>query len=274
MLKLVSLPKRFVPLHLTVDERRKRQFLALFLGLLTPALALIGLLNSRTGSMATANIGVWLGVFFGIVSLLALRYLANLTPMFYVGFTVTLAILTYQAALGTGEGMAFLWFYFFPLSTFFLFGKWKGLLWVVPSWLIALLLLLFNVGPYHYPNTVAIRFIITYTLVCIFSYAIEALRSQYYSQLQREKAALEVALQQVKTLHGLLPICASCKKIRDDGGYWHQVEAYLSEHTEVQFSHGICPDCRATLYAQLRPAVDPGNKRQPPAAVSAQNSPN
>lgn len=54
---------------------------------------------------------------------------------------------------------------------------------------------------------------------------------------------LTLALRQVRTLTGLLPICASCKRIRDDRGYWQQVETYISEHTNVMFSHGICPDC-------------------------------
>jgi DNA-binding response OmpR family regulator len=54
---------------------------------------------------------------------------------------------------------------------------------------------------------------------------------------------LESALTRVKQLHGLLPICAYCKKIRDDHNYWQQVEAYITSHSEAQFSHGICPDC-------------------------------
>jgi CheY-like chemotaxis protein len=54
---------------------------------------------------------------------------------------------------------------------------------------------------------------------------------------------LECALAKVKQLQGLLPICAYCKKIRDDGNYWQQVESYISSHSEAQFSHGICPDC-------------------------------
>jgi hypothetical protein len=50
-------------------------------------------------------------------------------------------------------------------------------------------------------------------------------------------------LEHVKTLRGLLPICAWCKRIRDDSGYWSQVETYLRSHTEANFTHGICPDC-------------------------------
>ena len=54
---------------------------------------------------------------------------------------------------------------------------------------------------------------------------------------------LQQTLSQVKTLRGLLPICAWCKKIRNDGGYWQEVETYLHEHSDVAFSHGVCPDC-------------------------------
>ena len=61
-------------------------------------------------------------------------------------------------------------------------------------------------------------------------------------------ASLKEALANVKTLSGLLPICASCKKIRDDKGYWNQIEAYIGKHTDAEFSHSICPDCRKKLY--------------------------
>jgi AmiR/NasT family two-component response regulator len=59
---------------------------------------------------------------------------------------------------------------------------------------------------------------------------------------------LRAALAKVKLLSGLLPICASCKKIRDDRGYWQQVEVYIRNHSEVEFTHGMCPDCMARYY--------------------------
>lgn len=61
---------------------------------------------------------------------------------------------------------------------------------------------------------------------------------------------LRQALDQIKTLRGIVPICASCKKIRDDQGYWNQVEVYLRDHTEAEFSHSICPECMKKLYPQ------------------------
>ena len=73
------------------------------------------------------------------------------------------------------------------------------------------------------------------------------------AELEREELIedLKKALAEVKTLSGLLPICANCKKIRDDKGYWNQIEQYLYQHTGVEFSHGLCPDCRKELYGDL-----------------------
>lgn len=69
-------------------------------------------------------------------------------------------------------------------------------------------------------------------------------------ELRRLNKELEQALYKVKTLSGLLPICASCKKIRDDKGYWQQIELYIREHSEAEFSHGICPECSIKLYPE------------------------
>ena len=63
-------------------------------------------------------------------------------------------------------------------------------------------------------------------------------------------AELREAVTSIKTLRGMLPICASCKKIRDDKGYWTQIEAYVSAHSDAEFSHGICPDCARRLYPE------------------------
>jgi hypothetical protein len=62
-------------------------------------------------------------------------------------------------------------------------------------------------------------------------------------EFRRVSNALAESLERVKTLHGLLPICAWCKRIRDDRGYWTQVESYLQKNTGADFTHGICPEC-------------------------------
>lgn len=72
------------------------------------------------------------------------------------------------------------------------------------------------------------------------------------AEAEREKIILELqdAIRKVNTLKGLIPICANCKKIRDDQGYWSNVESYIADHAEVEFTHGICPDCLNKLYPE------------------------
>lgn len=105
------------------------------------------------------------------------------------------------------------------------------------------------------PFGIALSMLLPGTIAPIIAYFFFRLLAQV-EQARREKelAILELqdALANVKRLSGLLPICASCKKIRDDEGYWHQVEIYIHTHTEADFSHSICPDCVQTLYPTLR----------------------
>ena len=75
--------------------------------------------------------------------------------------------------------------------------------------------------------------------------------------LEKIVEKLEISLSEVKTLTGLLPICASCKKIRDDRGYWNQIESYIKERSDADFSHSICPECADKLY----PEYDLSEKR-------------
>jgi len=85
-------------------------------------------------------------------------------------------------------------------------------------------------------------------------------------QAEQERERLIVELQEaagrIRTLHGLLPICANCKKVRDDSGYWRQVEEYVQSHLDVEFTHGICPECMAKLYPEYggRPPSEPAGE--------------
>ena len=76
-------------------------------------------------------------------------------------------------------------------------------------------------------------------------------------RLAERVAELETALAKVKQLHGLLPICSYCKQVRSDTDYWEQVETYVSQHTGLQFSHGVCPACYERMAAEFDP---PGNR--------------
>lgn len=85
------------------------------------------------------------------------------------------------------------------------------------------------------------------------------------AELERVVAELQGALAHVRTLAGLLPICAFCKGIRDDQGYWHRVEAYLSAHSPAQFTHAICPRCLEERYPDVRPDPEPPGSGPAPA---------
>jgi len=78
------------------------------------------------------------------------------------------------------------------------------------------------------------------------------------SALAERVAALESALAQVKRLQGLFPMCAWCKKIRNDQNFWESVEVYVAEHTDARFSHGICPDCRVAVMSAERDRLAKG----------------
>lgn len=80
---------------------------------------------------------------------------------------------------------------------------------------------------------------------------LEAQVQQRTAQLVNTNQELRQALSEVKTLSGLLPICSHCKKIRDDGGYWQEVERYVASHSQADFSHGICPECVVKYYPEM-----------------------
>ena len=70
-------------------------------------------------------------------------------------------------------------------------------------------------------------------------------------RVEAQKLIEQKRSSEIKQLRGMLPICASCKKIRDDSGYWRQLEVYIHEHSEAEFSHGFCPDCLKKLYPEF-----------------------
>jgi ligand-binding sensor domain-containing protein len=95
------------------------------------------------------------------------------------------------------------------------------------------------------------------------------LRTRQLRNRQRVlQTKVDEAVAQIKTLRGLLPICASCKRVRDDGGYWNQIERYVRDHSEAEFSHGICPECIRKLYPEHADLADP----RPPGASATGRS--
>ena len=117
----------------------------------------------------------------------------------------------------------------------------------------------FYVHPYGFPNLLGHIFkLISFYL--IYKAVIETgLRSPYallFRNLKQREEELQDSLDKVKTLSGLIPICAWCKKIRDDAGYWQAVEKYIKEHSRAEFTHGICPECGKKRFPRRNSKVD------------------
>jgi hypothetical protein len=85
--------------------------------------------------------------------------------------------------------------------------------------------------------------------------------SEHRDRLATANAELTAAMADVKRLSGLIPICSSCKRIRDDEGYWEQIESYIRDRSEASFSHGICPECVQRLYPDLCDPVEEEKRR-------------
>ena len=91
---------------------------------------------------------------------------------------------------------------------------------------------------------------------------VSALKKKYSdmsTELEKKNKELQDALANVKQLTGMLPICASCKQIRDDKGYWSAVESYIGKHSEAVFSHGLCPECEKKAYEDLEKLLQEDN---------------
>jgi hypothetical protein len=140
----------------------------------------------------------------------------------------------------------------------FLLGVAEGATWTALAWVGAAGL--FWVAPARlqaYPSggEFTSRFSAADLVVAILSGWFEYLREHYrkgregeHRRALEERAALQQALSKVRQLSGMLPICASCKNVRDDRGYWTQPEAYIPDHSEAEFSHSLCPECGEHLY--------------------------
>jgi hypothetical protein len=150
----------------------------------------------------------------------------------------------------TGYEISFSLFYLLPifLITWFVNGKTGVIISILSaiSWLTADLL---SEHHYTHPAIPYWNMSIRVGFFLIFTFLLAKLKFIMEEQA-RNILKLQKALAEINTLSGLLPICSSCKKIRDDKGYWNQLETYISEHSEAMFSHGICPECAKRLYPE------------------------
>lgn len=170
---------------------------------------------------------------------------------------------------GGVHNTAFLWLLTYPPIALFLLGNRRGTMVSLGFIVVVMTALIFRSQlhiPAFYSKDLLIRFVAVYVTIHFISYSMERIRSLVQQQMEQKNfelkrlnqekekliAELQLSLDEIKTLQGILPICARCKKIRNDNGYWEQVEEYVHQHANVEFSHSICPECRAELYPELQ----------------------
>jgi hypothetical protein len=192
--------------------------------------------------------------------------------------------LLYMLTLGGDGGSKALWLFTFPLIALFMLGNREGLVWTTALFASALFLVsgwVKGISVYPYPAEAVTRFSVTFCAITAIGYWFEFLRQHYRKGMEQERRRLveeqgrlrgeiacrlkaeeerealildlQEAVSRVHQLRGLLPICSACKKIRGDHGQWVQIEIFVRERSEAEFSHSICPDCVEHMYPGLVP---------------------
>lgn len=247
--------------ELNLDIRRKRTFFIYSNLVLGAVFIVLGCLNYIDGLIQDLAVDI-IVVALCAIPTLAMRFVNADRAIYRFNFAVVCLLFLYSIEAGIGKDTILYYIFAMPPLLFFYFGKREGTLWVL-FFFIAIVTAILTPAVFHrhhfgYFNVS--RFFISISIVIITSYGIESARHTFSRLLDEKNKALlaenlrlENALKEIKTLSGLIPICASCKKIRNDQGYWQQVEIYLKEHSTADFSHGVCPDCIRALYPQFEP---------------------
>jgi len=158
---------------------------------------------------------------------------------------------SFLVGIGGVHQTAYVWSFSYPMFSIFVLGSKKG---IFASMLFLLLVsLIFFLGQHvdyisTYSIDLIVRFVGVFLVISLFIFIMEKTREKTQEALTAANKELRESLNEVQILSGLLPICAKCKKIRDDKGYWNQLEGYIQKHSDAEFSHSICPDCAEALY--------------------------
>ncbi|MFH2130156.1 MAG: hypothetical protein ABIK68_07265 [bacterium] len=240
----------------------------------------LGLAAGLSAMVVSSILYLWQGQFFylllsvlvSIIIVVSLFFFIQ-NPVRYKPLTsniVALSIVLGACAISLSSGgirsSAIIWFTFVPAFMVFLNGSNKVLFWLVPSLVIINLFYFISkitfAADFSAPasaqdllfDLIILTLSSTLTMAMVDSTRKKTLNKLHYirKDLENKNNELQKALKEVKELSGLLPICAQCKKIRDDKGYWNQLESYIEKHSDARFSHGICGECAEELYGDAK----------------------
>ena len=229
--------------------RHRQRFLVICMG----ATSIIGLsfgsIDLWQGNRLTGGMEIFVGLMVAAL-LLALPRVRNPAPIFHFYGVFISLFLGWELAGGGSGGHVFLWLLLMPQIFFSIFGTATGKLYS-----LALLLLVAGVhgwvGHELYEAREAIRFFAIYIVMAIVGYFLESTREIAARRQEEESLKLAEALEHAETLRGLMRLCPICARVRDDDGYWTQVEGYILERVGTRWSHGLCPPCSASAMKDL-----------------------
>ena len=180
--------------------------------------------------------------------------------VYCVGLNLLNLAICYNVSIGAGGTVALFWLFFMPLLIFFIMESTEAMVSAIIFFCITSMLLVYPslFGSFNYGEKMAFRFLISLFFIMLIAYLLESSRYRFSmllkkanNELSSQNNKLEKALFKIKTMSGLLPICSHCKKIRDDNGYWNQIEAYIEDHSEAELSHSICQECAKKYYPDM-----------------------
>lgn len=238
--------------NLDINEKRKRS-LVLFGSLLAiPTLLFFTVHDILVYDTLGTFMDGSLALLF-IVCVIMLTKVKNGIWIYRIVLIGLSVVLLYNTLTGPSGESSVLWLYIYPLTSFYILGIYEGFWLFAVTFLIGCASIFFpeQLHTYAYPMDLRVRFFISMSIVTILSFSLEFLRNYFYTQLEAQRQQLKQALDKVRTLDGLVPICSMCKKIRDDKGYWNNLEKYLAQHTNATLSHGICDGCLKEEYPEI-----------------------
>ena len=242
----------------SIDRNRKRRFFIFMNLFMIPVMIFLTLMNYFKGNTHDYFIDLFLLVILVSTVIAILKFKLDMA-VYRFSLFIWFSAALYVAAVGSGYGSALYWILVAPVMLFFFFEKKEGPIWVGIMVILTgiLVFLPYLFGTYSYDLYHRIGFTASFLLLTGIGYGVETNRHRYSRLLAEERDHLAIetqrlreAMDRIKTLNGMLPICAHCKKIRDDKGYWQQVESYIHDHADVEFSHGICPECSKKYYGE------------------------
>ena len=190
--------------------------------------------------------------FVEILAVFQLRRSRDHRLMSYLCIGLTAVLFMYLLLNGGIGGTGPLWTFAFPLFATYMLGvRWGSI--VVGVFLLAVVVCFFPGSPIPHADYGASflgRYLAAFLLVTTIALFAEFIRDRTQRHLEERNRQLQAANAEIETLTGFIPICGWCKKVRDDKGYWSQVESYVASHTGAKFTHGICPDCVDKVYPE------------------------